>query len=522
VNLVGNAIKFTQKGEVVLRVRVVSREKGRAVLSLSVSDTGIGIPKEKRDVVFEAFTQADGSTTRKFGGTGLGLAICSKLVKIMGGKIALESDSGKGSTFEVELPFELQKSETGRATVPPEDLAGRAVLVVESNAVAREILREVLDELGMKVMAAADGKAALAAANEKRPELSVVSASLPGDDAFALADAIRMATGSTIVMVLTSLEQSEGAVRCREVGIGAYVTKPVKPQRLVDAARAALSLAHDAGEPSSAPKKKRIGRALKVLVAEDSAVNRKLFHRILEKHGHEVTTVADGGAAFEAATTRSFDVALMDIQMPVMDGLEAAQSIRKAEKKKGSHLPLIAVTAHAMRGDRERCIKAGFDGYVVKPVEVDALFAEIERLVPDSQAIMTATLPPPRRSSDHARAAVTSESAIFDPAVAMKRAGDDAELAKELAGLFLEECPKWLADLKRGLDVRDAQLATRAAHTIKGAVDHWGARRAFDLALRLERLGRDEKLEEARPVVTELEAALRALFPALRTFIDGA
>jgi two-component system, sensor histidine kinase and response regulator len=511
VNLVGNAIKFTPHGEVVVAVREVARAEHRSRLVISVADTGIGIPVEKRAVIFEAFTQADGSTTRLFGGSGLGLAISSGLVAIMGGTIEVTSELGGGSRFEVELPFELQPGDAGAVSHPPEDLANRRALVVEPNQTTREVVAEMLTDLGMSVALAATSAEAIAATRERQPAVAVVSTVVgAGDDGFLLADALRTAGGTAVVMLLTSLAQSEGAMRCREHRIDAYATKPLRRERLVSAVRAALSLGTDDDDGEAAPAR-RVERVLRVLIAEDSAVNRRLLIRILEKHGHEIASVADGGAALEAALTGAFDVVLMDVQMPIMDGLEAARLIRAAERSRGGHLPLIAVTAHAMRGDRERCLAAGFDGCVFKPVDIEALFAEIDRIVPVSDAAPVArAIGVVRETTDRTRR--------FDTGVGVVRSGNDFELAKELAGLFVAECPGWLAELRGALDRGDSTVAARAAHTIKGAVDHWGAAPAFDLALRLERLGRDGKLDKARLLVPDLARALAELVPVLSAF----
>lgn len=520
VNLVGNAIKFTPRGEVVVRVTLVSKTTTSARLAFKVSDTGIGIPREKRDAIFEAFTQADGSTTRKFGGTGLGLSISSRLVDAMGGNLRVESEVGKGSSFEFEIA--LRVADDAVTEVPRRELEAKRALVVEPRETARSILVDELEGLGLVVTGVADSRAALEA-SKKRPsfDLAYVNATLADGDGFDLAAALRDTTGVAPVMLLTAVNQSEGAVRCRELSIPTYVTKPAKPRRLLEAALVALDLAPADDGPKSV-RTRREGRSLDVLVAEDSAVNRKLFLRILEKHGHRAKAVSDGRAALQEALGGSYDVVLMDIQMPIMDGLESAAALRKEEKKSGSHLPLIAVTAHAMKGDRERCLAAGFDGYVVKPIEVDALFGEIERLVPSSQRLDFPSAPPPIRTLEASLAGRRSDPdldpKLFDLAAAIKRAGDDVELAKELASIFLDECPGWLRDLADGLEAKDFEKATRAAHTIKGAVDHWGSQRAFDAALRLERLGREKKLEDAKRLLPELQKQLEALFPVLRDF----
>ena len=521
VNLVGNAVKFTPRGEVVVRLRLVTTAKQGARIAFRVSDTGIGIPREKRDAVFEAFTQADGSTTRKFGGTGLGLSISSRLVEAMGGTLRLESEVGKGTSFEFEVSFRI--AEGAPTVAAPTELERRRALVVEPRETTRSIVIDQLEGFGIEVIGAANGSAAIAVASTARPpiDFAFINASLEDGDGFDLAAELRKTCGVAPIMLLTAVNQSEGAVRCRELSISTYVTKPAKPQRLFDAAMVALDLAPaDDGPKSFRPR--REGRSLSVLVAEDSAVNRKLFLRVLEKHGHRAKAVGDGRAALEEALEGDYDVVLMDIQMPIMDGLESAAALRREEKKRGTHLPLIAVTAHAMKGDRERCLAAGFDGYVVKPIEVDALFGEIERLVPSSQRLDLPSQPPPIRALEASLAGRRSEPdldpKLLDLGAAIKRAGDDVELARELASIFLDECPGWLRDLERALATGDLETATRAAHTIKGAVDHWGSQRAFDTALRLERFGREKKLEDARRLLPELRRQLDVFSPLLREF----
>ncbi len=390
LNLAGNAIKFTEKGEVTLSVAADARGEDALVLHFIVADTGVGIASDKLGPIFDPFTQADGSTTRKYGGTGLGLTISSRLVERMGGRIWAESEVGRGSAFHftARLTPTNGASPSG-ASLSANDLRGLSALVVDDNATNRRILEETLRAWGMRPTAVEGGEAALAelkratAAGEAYP-LVLLDAQMPGMDGFTLAERIRGEpglTGST-VMMLTSLGHQADAGRCRALGLASYLVKPVKQSELLRAVLATLGASRPraAGPVKPAPPLRRPALALapssgrlRVLLAEDNAVNRLVAVRMLEKQGHSVTVACDGRQALEALARERFDLALLDIQMPELDGFEVAAAVRAGEAGTGRRLPLVALTAHAMQGDEERCLAAGMDGYVSKPIQGDRL-----------------------------------------------------------------------------------------------------------------------------------------------------
>jgi signal transduction histidine kinase/DNA-binding response OmpR family regulator len=390
VNLVGNAIKFTERGEVVVRVNTESRTETGAVLHFSVTDSGIGIPEDKQKQIFDAFVQADGSITRGFGGTGLGLTISSRLVRMMGGQIWVNSAPGQGSTFHVTAPFVLVSGKVCEPqSLEPARLRGMNVLVVDDNATNRRILEEFLGRWRMKPAAAENGKAALrilklaCAAGNCYP-LILVDAHMPEMDGFTLVQRIREdpALAGATIMMLSSIDLQESSVRCRQLGISAYLTKPVVAPELLRAIRQALGearLPEQDAAPRPIPQPAR-RQGSRILLAEDNTVNQMLMVRALEKHGHWVVVVADGMRALEALQREPFDLVLMDVQMPVMDGFETSRAIRENEKATGAHLPIIALTAHAMKGDRERCLEAGMDDYISKPIRIQDLLQKIVSL----------------------------------------------------------------------------------------------------------------------------------------------
>ncbi|MGH9357752.1 MAG: response regulator, partial [Terriglobia bacterium] len=395
VNLVGNAIKFTDHGEVVVSIDVKTKTENEIVLHFAVTDTGPGIPEKKQKMIFEAFTQADGSSTRKHGGTGLGLTISSQLVEMMRGRIQVESQPGRGSIFHFTARFGLQKSHPDADPVPdPVSLQGLNVLVVDDNATNRRILREMLAHWGAKPVVVEGGEAALAVLEQAVEAgmsfpLVLTDAQMPGMDGFRLCESIRerkQLTGATIMM-LSSVGQLGDASRCRELGVAAHLSKPIGQFDLREAIVKALGNARRQPAVSSLVTRHALGgdhQALKILLAEDNIVNRQLAVRLLEKRGHTVVATGDGRealATLDKAGWAGIDVVLMDVQMPGMDGIEATRAIREREAVTGSHLPVIAMTAHAMEGDRERCLKAGMDGYVSKPVHSAELFETIDAVV---------------------------------------------------------------------------------------------------------------------------------------------
>ena len=390
VNLGGNAIKFTEKGEVVIRVENEKEEDSSVLLHFMVSDTGIGIPPDKAERIFEEFAQADGSTTRKYGGTGLGLSISKQLVEMMGGRVWVESEVERGSTFHFTARFGLGLAETmGVTRVQELDLSGIRVLIVDDNATNRMIFREMTSSWGLVPEEAADGEEALAelynafeAGNPYR--LLLLDAQMPGMDGFEVARKVKDAPyGAGLKTTLaTSLGRKGDAALCKELGISGYLLKPVKQSDLLDAIMMALGQNNDKG--ASLITRYTVEEARKrfyVLLAEDNMVNQKLAVKILEKRGHRTAVASNGREALERFGTEHFDLILMDVQMPEMDGYEATAAIREKEKETGGHIPIIALTAHAMKGDREKCIAAGMDEYLSKPLKAEELFVMIEKLV---------------------------------------------------------------------------------------------------------------------------------------------
>jgi len=382
INLIGNAIKFTARGEVGLRVAVDSRAPDEVRLHFVVQDTGIGIAPEKQKVIFEAFSQADGSTARRFGGTGLGLTISSRMVEMMDGRIWVESALGQGSAFHFTASLLVGKEAVeGISVSAPASLAGLGALVVDDNTTNRRILEEMLSQWGMTPHLADSGVGALQCLKQAGGPFAVILTDLnmPDMDGFALVEQIRQSpelAGEAKVILLTSAGQRGDAARCRELGVAAYLTKPVSQPELFDAVVRVLGTSTPQSEPPPLITRHTMRegkKKLRVLLAEDNAVNQKLATRLLEKHGHNVTVTANGREALAALDRENFDLVLMDVQMPEMDGFEATAAIRAREQHTGGHLPIIAMTAHAMQGDKERCLTAGMDSYISKPIKAQQL-----------------------------------------------------------------------------------------------------------------------------------------------------
>ncbi|WP_049876512.1 hybrid sensor histidine kinase/response regulator [Sorangium cellulosum] len=597
VNLVSNAVKFTDAGEVVVRAEVDSRapltpeEEASAdsqgtpslyagevlgdavVLRVSVIDTGIGIAPEKQRVVFDAFAQADGSTTRKYGGTGLGLTICARLVEMMGGKIWIESEAGKGSTFHFTLQLRaLEGAARSRRLEIPKDLLGTKVLIADDNATARRILADTIEGWGMKAVPVDSGAAAIAALSEDsgvwalpwgKPGgnavgpsssfgLAIVDARMPKVDGFAVVEHCRKREilKGRVLMLLSSTSAQADVARCRDLGVFAMVTKPVKTSHLQEAVFHAFGVPTRTSLRSADPRRAAPGpraRGLRVLVAEDNAINQKLMRRWLERQGHHVHIVENGRLAVEKIAGGQYDVALLDVEMPEMDGLQAARVVRARERREGGHMPLIVVTAYAMKGDRERCLRAGFDGYVSKPVQVEELYDMIDRLAagpsaleiedparmslgaPSSYASVPSPAsdsgPPSTRSEERLLPSPSSITArpMFDRTKALERTGGDADLLRELAEVFLEECPRWMSDIDDAVAAGDARKLQRAAHSLKGGVDSFGARGAFEASFALEKMARANELGSLAEAQFALRAQIERLLPELAAFVrEGA
>jgi two-component system sensor histidine kinase/response regulator len=387
VNLVGNAIKFTEEGEVAVRVESEPDDGQEHILHFTVCDTGIGISPEKQKSIFEPFVQADTSTTRKYGGTGLGLTISTRLVEMMGGKLWVESETGRGTKFHFTARVGIHEAKVvaSRNGVLPNGLRGVKALVVDDNRSNRVILEGMLKRWEMETASAEGGRDALVRLSEaggtgKPFALVLTDLMMPEMDGFALVERMLETPegAAATIMMLSSGGQRGDAARCKQLGVAAYLTKPIRQSELRDAIVRALNLHEQVGETPLVTRKflredRAAGASLRVLVADDNPVNQRLVVRLMEKRGHQVAVAANGAEAVEAIGKNTFDLVFMDVQMPKMDGFEATAKIREREKGTDTRVPVIALTAHAMKGDRERCLAAGMDGYLSKPIQTEAL-----------------------------------------------------------------------------------------------------------------------------------------------------
>ncbi|RLB03410.1 MAG: hypothetical protein DRG55_00355 [Deltaproteobacteria bacterium] len=505
VNLIGNAIKFTEEGQVVVGVRELERRDGETVLEFSVADTGIGIPKDKQQRIFESFTQADASTTRKYGGTGLGLAISKQLVEKMGGRIWVESEPGVGSTFYFTIRAPVAEPEVQEEVIPRE-VKGLRVLVVDDNALNRLILRETLTAWGIVPTEAADGPSALRAMEEalrdSRPfQLVLLDKKLGQEDGFEVAKEMRRMEGyrEVPILLLSSSEGMGDRDRAQEVGIREVLLKPIRRSKLYDAIVRVVAVRERGAAQKEIPSVLK-GKPLKVLLAEDNPVNQKLALKLLERQGWKVTVASDGREAVERAKEEDFDLILMDVQMPEMDGLEATRAIREWERDKGRHTPIVALTAHAFEEDRRRCLEAGMDAYLSKPIKVQELFKTIEALLSDHEG--EAEEPEEEASQGEVKAA-------FDVGKALEMAGGDVEFLKELVEIYRSDYPDKLSKIRQALKDGDAKTLYETAHSLKGASGNLGLGRVYELALEIERMGKEGRLQGAEEVLGELEEELR-------------
>jgi two-component system, sensor histidine kinase and response regulator len=532
VNLVGNAIKFTERGEIVLDVEVDSLADDEIGLHFVVTDTGIGIPPEKHQLIFQAFEQADTSTTRRYGGTGLGLSITARLVELMGGRLWVESEPGQGSRFHFTARFGRVIDELAAAEpAEPAALAGMRALVVDDNATNRRLLVELLARWGMRPTAVDGGRAALEALRQAAEAgasfpLVLLDAHMPELDGFSLAEQIQQHPdyAQAAVMMLTSGSRPGDIERCRGLGIGSYLMKPIKQSELFNAILAAVGgQASVADEPPLAPAV-RSCRPLDVLVVEDSPVNQKLAVVLLERRGHRVTLANDGRAGVAAFLAGRFDVALMDVQMPEMDGFEATAEIRRHEAERAlPRLPIVAMTAHAIKGDRERCLAAGMDFYVSKPIQPDELFAILEQVAgaPAAHASPVNEDNSPRQPAERTQPAAPAHApsqngnSLVSEAQVLKRVGGDRVSLRMLVGAFTQECASLLAEMRSALDAADANRLRRAAHTLRGSAGIFACEQVTDAATRLELLAKQGRLDGADELVAELDSLADRLLPEL-------
>jgi PAS domain S-box-containing protein len=525
VNLVGNAVKFTERGRVMVEVRLEETEVSRIRLHFAVSDTGIGVPSDKHQLIFEPFTQTDSTTARRYGGSGLGLAIAAQLVELIGGQIWVDSQVGVGSTFHFTAVFGIPEhpAPSLRLRRAPEELKGLRALLVEDDETTRSVLEEMLTGWGIRPTIVEGGAAALRAlvraGDAGEPfELAIVDATLPRTTGFTLAELIQDAPGlaGAIILLLPPVVLAAEAARCQEIGVASYLNKPVRPSDLLNAILTARHVSSGAagnglfGRPaaalSAAP-----ARGLRVLLAEDNPVNQRLAVAILERRGHTVLVAGNGREALTALERepQGFDVVLMDVQMPEMDGLEATGIIRAREKARGTHVPILAMTAHAMKGDRERCLEAGMDAYVAKPLEVQEFLQVLEGLVFGASS--------PTAPVVEIAPALPANGGVFDRASTLARVEGDEGLLREIVELFFSDAPAALSELRDAVARRDPPTVHRAAHRLKNLTANFGALAATDAALALELMGRREDLMHSVDGLLRLEVEILRLGDALQT-----
>ncbi len=507
INLVGNAIKFTHRGEVVVTVSVEERTAEHLRVGFSVTDSGIGIPADKIDSIFREFEQADSSTTRKYGGTGLGLTIASRLVELMGGNLKVTSQVGRGSEFSfvLQFPIDLQY----RADTRPAELQGLTAMIVDDNQTNRRILEEMLRRWGMQTLSARNAGIGLDTLKQRvqlgQPVAIVLSdVNMPGQDGFELASRIRQdpELAATPLVLLTSGGRQGETQLLQELGVFAQLLKPVKQSDL----RATVALA--LGKQQSPHRQSLTGSGdprslLKVLLAEDNLVNQRLAVGLLGKHGHLVDVANNGQECVRQYQAGQYDVILMDVQMPEMDGLEATRVIRQLELERGTRTPIIAMTAHAMPGDRERCIEAGMDDYLAKPIRVRALMQALGRIVEETSAV------------DRDGPAATP---MIDWHDAMETVGGDRELLCELIDVFVEERDNMMGEIRGALEVADVLELRRSAHALKGALHHLGAKTTAATARQLEQLGESGTVAGAAKWLKALDEQTKQLTIELVAF----
>jgi CheY-like chemotaxis protein len=523
VNLVGNAIKFTEAGNVIVDAEIEKESISSVGLHIRVSDTGIGIPLEKQSLIFESFAQADGSTTRRFGGTGLGLTISRQLVELMGGRMWVESEVGKGSTFHFTTTFRRgTAAASNREQIAGEHLPGLEVLVADDNATNRNILKEMLTNWHMKTVVAAGGTEALKAMELARAggrpfRVALLDGATPGIDGFEVTRAIRQNTSlaDAVILMISATQYSADIARGRELGVEVFLTKPIGQSDLLDAIFLVLGIQVAEERLAEAPaqvKEVTQRHGLNILLAEDNPVNEKLAVRLLEKAGHSVTVAGTGLEAFSAWEKMSvpeFDLVLMDIQMPEMDGTEATAAIRSRENSTGKHIAIIAMTAHAMRGDKEKYLAGGMDGYVSKPIHPARLFAEIERVLAGGRG--------DEMIPNHPQ----EEGEPLDRAAMLERVEGDHELLVEILNLFLEDAPRLLIAMHEALEQGNMTVLERSAHSMKGAASNFSALVTAAAAERLEKsVGRGDR-ESLMAALAALEAAVNRLLPRLAEICQG-
>ncbi len=525
VNLLSNAIKFTERGEVLLKVEIDGSEEQIYLLRFSVTDNGIGIPLEKQAAIFSPFTQADSSTTRQYGGTGLGLTISARLASIMGTGIRIESEVGRGSRFSFTGHFQAVQKELEAKTIPAAELLYHVrILIVDDNQTNCRILAEMLKHAGARARYLHSVRHALqllrSAAQSGEPyQILLADLEMPELDGASLVEEVRKdltIASIPIIMLLSNSGRGE-LERCRQLGVSSHLYKPIFKGELLPAIVATLK-GETADEPAPVPEPAEtfLGRVgLSILLAEDNLVNQAVATRMVRRLGHTVVVANNGGEALSLSARRRFDLVLMDIQMPEMDGLAATALIRQAERSTGAHLPIIAMTAHAMDGDRERCLRAGMDGYVSKPINPTDLEAAITAALQGREAVEANPAREQRSEIVVVAANAWSREGM------RKRLGDDEQLLDQVLAIFLEEAPKHLAELRRAVARQNAQKVGTSAHTLKGELGYLGVPEIAQIARELEEAAGIADFKEAAALLRHLETAICGVIASIGGAADS-
>jgi len=539
LNLVGNALKFTEVGEVVVNVRIVSLTDKDVVLQFSVRDTGVGIPQERLTHIFDAFEQADSSTTRRFGGTGLGLAISTRIVGLMHGRVWVESEPGRGSTFYFTSRLERSKGQFPEPLRPHLDqLADMQVLIVDDNSTNRLILHDVMKTRGMNPILADGAAEALrilqdAAQNGNHIPLVLSDVNMPDVDGFAMVEQIRndKRFAETVILMLTSGDRTSDREQCDRLNISGHLMKPVKQSELMDAIVLAFGIESPAGvnRKAATDLEKCEIPPLRILLAEDALANQMLAIGLIQKKwNHELTIANNGREAVEHVLEEPFDVVLMDVQMPEMDGLEATQTIRQLEADgqfshpTAAQIPIIAMTAHAMKGDRERCLNAGMNGYVTKPIRPAELIKALEECVTAGRVTTGPTLQENNtRTPTENTSGASPDEHLIDWSQAMYSVQGDIELLRAVVDAFLQECPVHVDQLRDAIQQGESKTVHRLAHTIKGTMATLAITDSDQAAIALERAGAANDLPQANQLFESLQQRLDKVLPVLKEFASG-
>lgn len=525
LNLINNAIKFTKKGEIVLRIEIEKDHVEQSILHFALQDTGIGIPKEKQKHIFEVFKQGDGSTTRKYGGSGLGLAISSKLVELMEGKIWVESPinnnsnkGGPGSVFHFTVSFKKQPTKQSKNSEDKNILKDRKVLIIDDNKTNRVVLKEMVSSLGMIPTVCKDGKTGLQRLKQdynKGEQYSIILSDLniPEMNGLEFTEKIRKDKkfASLPIVILTSADRLSTIKKKKSLQISSSLIKPIKKSDLIKTMLYELQGKQknsiDKYNEKELKKKesmsqKSLPRDLNILLAEDNPINSKLAYKLLTKKGWKVKKVVNGIKALKEVKKGMYDLIFMDVQMPEMDGFEATKIIREFEKDDGKHIPIIAMTAHALQGDREKCISAGMDEYIAKPMKPENIYKVIVKIMDEC-----------KNQSEKKEVTTSEPRAPSNIAVnlsdLLKRMEGDKDLLQELVDSFLEEYPGELAELEKIIKAGDGEKLKEKAHSFKGAISNFGVQRVYDLVFDLEEMGTELYPQEALDILKELEKELQ-------------